>query len=103
MPTLENFNELNANTKKTWWQYQGVKGLLLTGNNGNSIFLPGTGYHYNESLVKAGGYQGGYYWLSTAYGDEKSNTSYAIMTLDNGFGILNESRYMGYTIRPVGR
>lgn len=103
MPTLENFNELNANTKKTWWQYQGVKGLLLTGNNGNSIFLPGTGYHYNESLVKAGGYQGGYYWLSTAYGDEKSTTSYAILTLNNGFNILREDRYVGLTIRPVGR
>lgn len=103
MPTLKDFNELSANTKKTWWGYQGVKGVLLTGNNGNSIFLPGTGYRYDESLLFAGEYQGGYYWLSTAYGDEKSNTSYAIMTLDNGFGILHERRYMGYTIRPVGR
>ena len=49
IPTPEEWKELFSNTTKRWVVqdgegFVGVKGLLLTGPNGNSLFLPAAGY-----------------------------------------------------------
>lgn len=40
IPTTEDFNELKKNCKMSWCIVNGNSGALVTGTNGNSIFLP---------------------------------------------------------------
>ena len=62
-PTIEEWQELINNTISEWTTLNGVYGRMLTGPNGNSIFLPAAGFH----LRGAGIY--GYYWSSSLYTD----------------------------------
>ena len=59
MATQEEFNELYQNTTYEWTSYNGVEGRLLTGSNGNSIFLPATGFRLDGELICTGL---GVYW-----------------------------------------
>ena len=62
MPTSEEYNELYQNTSFTWTTLNGVSGRLLTGSNGNSIFLPATGFYLDDTLICTGL---GIYWSSS--------------------------------------
>lgn len=62
MPTAEEFNELQQNTTFVWTTINGVEGRLLTGPNGNSIFLPATGFYLDGELICTGL---GIYWSSS--------------------------------------
>jgi hypothetical protein len=66
MPTEAEFEELYYNTTVAYTQQNGVNGILLTADNGNSLFLPAAGYRYGTSLNNAG--SRGLYWLSSLYG-----------------------------------
>ena len=63
MPSLEQMQELF--NKCTSWRttLNGVNGLLFTGPNGNTLFLPSAGYRLRESLLDA--VLHGYYWSRT--------------------------------------
>ena len=54
MPTRSEQDELRNNCTWTWKTQNGVKGYKVTGNNGNSIFLPAAGYRSENSLYNAG-------------------------------------------------
>ena len=62
MPTAEEFDELNQKTTFIWTTMNGVDGRLLTGPNGNSIFLPATGFYLDGNLICTGL---GIYWSSS--------------------------------------
>lgn len=62
MPTADEFNELYQNTTFVWTTMNGVEGRLLTGSNGNSIFLPATGFYLDGELICTGL---GIYWSSS--------------------------------------
>lgn len=62
MPTAEEFDELHQNTTFVWTTQNGVEGRLLTGPNGNSIFLPATGFYLDDNLICTGL---GIYWSSS--------------------------------------
>ena len=62
MPTAEEFNELYQNTTFTWTTVNGVDGRLAVGSNGNSIFLPATGFRLDDELICMGL---GLYWSSS--------------------------------------
>ena len=62
MATKEEWEELYQNTTFTWTALDGVEGRLLTGPNGNSIFLPATGFYLDGELICTGL---GIYWSST--------------------------------------
>jgi hypothetical protein len=64
MPTKEEWEELYQKTTWTWSDINGVKGRLLTGTNGNSIFLPATGFRLDGELICLGL---GIYWSSTLH------------------------------------
>ena len=64
MPTAEEFNELYQNTTFTWTTVNGVDGRLAVGSNGNSIFLPATGFHLDDELICVGL---GLYWSSSLH------------------------------------
>lgn len=63
IPTEDEMVELIDNCTNKWTKLNGVNGIMLTGPNGNSIFLPAAGTflgdsHYNEGYC-------GEYWTST--------------------------------------
>lgn len=64
MPTKEEWEELYQKTTWTWTDINGVKGRLLTGSNGNSIFLPATGFRLDGELICLGL---GIYWSNTLH------------------------------------
>ena len=66
MPTKEEWEELYRITTCNWTTQNGVEGRLLTGVNGNSIFLPATGFRLDGELIGSGL---GIYWSSTLHTD----------------------------------
>lgn len=65
MPTKAQFDELYWRCSRHWTTRNGVDGMLVTGPNGNTIFLPATGYRYDDKL-KDDGFSG-YYWSRMIY------------------------------------
>ena len=64
MPTKEEWEEVFQNTTCTLAVQNGVKGRLLTGCNGNSIFLPFTGFRLDGEFI---GPSLGIYWSSSLH------------------------------------
>lgn len=63
IPTRSDWVELATYTTAQKTLVNGVKGLMLTGSNGNTIFLPAAGYYTHSELY--GESEGGYYWSSS--------------------------------------
>lgn len=102
MPTWENFEELYS---KCSWEsiiYQGVKGVFVTGPNGNSIFLPAAGSYYEMDHKEPGSIS---YWSATLSDNISGQHAYQLYILDldleeSNF-IFDYYRYTGSTVRPV--
>ena len=62
MPTGDEWKELFENTTWIWTAQNDVKGRLMTGPNGNSIFLPAAGYREDCDSVST---EVGIYWSSS--------------------------------------
>ena len=62
MPTREEWSELLSSTTNMVTERNGVSGRLLTGANGNSLFLPNTGFYLEDEVVCP---NLGIYWSST--------------------------------------
>ena len=98
MPTRAQQNELRDNCTWTWTTLNGVNGYLVTGSNGNSIFLPAAGDLMQESNDLEGSH--GLYWSRTLY------TSYSYCAYDVSFSSVNvycrtAARFCGFTVRAV--
>ena len=98
MPTYDEIVELLDDCTLTWTTQNSVKGYLVTGTNGNSIFLPATGYCLGSSLYYVGSY--GYYWSSTPYGSY-TNYAYGFIFYNSYLYVRGHGRCDGLTIRPV--
>lgn len=104
MPTSAEFKELEQGCTKTWigtLQY-GLEGLLFTGPNGNSIFLPAAGYcYYYDGIKNKYDFRSyGYYWSATS--ENNGDGTFFINFSSNSWGNgTNEGRSNGYTVRPV--
>ena len=98
MPTYNELNELKTQCTWTWTTQNGVSGRLVTGPNGNSIFLPAAGYRYGTSLDGAG--SGGYDWSSSLFTDYPREACYVRF---NSGGPIGGSgyRFYGQSVRPV--
>ena len=59
IPTIKQWKELTNYCTVEWKTQKGVKGLLFTGPNGNSIFIPGCGFMHYRTLNDAGNLE---YW-----------------------------------------
>ncbi len=96
MPTFEQLQELMYKCTLTWTTKNGVSGRLVTGPNGNSIFLPAVGYRWGESFNDAGSCR---YWSSKLY-TEYSNRAYSLY-----FGThlvwVTDDRRLGLSVRAV--
>lgn len=98
MPTKEEWQELRNNTTHVWTTQNGVNGRLFTGPNGNTLFLPASGYRRHDELNNAGDH--GYYWSSSL------DTGYPYLAWDFSFYSLytyvyEGNRYDGQSVRAV--
>jgi hypothetical protein len=101
MPTVDQLDELlhKCNIEQT--TMNGVTGYLVTGPNGNAIFLPTAGCCIGESLSSEG--EEGCYWSNKL--DTYFNCVYGLNVTswdsDPRHGIDIYSRWCGLTVRPV--
>ena len=101
MPTKAEYDELMNTTNCTWtWTTQnGVKGYKVTSKkNGNSIFLPVTGYRNKGDLRNAG--STGDYWSSSLYASN-SVDAYNVGFNSSGVDWYDGNRYDGLSVRAV--
>ncbi len=98
MPTCAEIEELKNNCTWTWTIQNNVNGYNVTGSNGNSIFLPATGWRYGATLYYAEEY--GCYWTSTPY-EIGTRSAYNFDITGNGCEFNWFSRGYGFSIRPV--
>ena len=98
MPTKAQFEELRSKCTWTWTTQGGHSGYKVTGPNGNSIFLPATGWRDGTSSYVVG--SGGDYWSATL---SEFNTDDAwYLAFGSGDHSVNSyNRYYGRTVRPV--
>ena len=98
MPTKEQRDELREMCTWTWTTQNGVNGRLVTGPNGNSLFLPAAGARFDSALYFAG--SDGNYWSRTL----NSGGPYCAYLLDfNSDGVYwnNNARSSGFAVRAV--
>lgn len=98
MPTKDEIKELVNNCTWKWTTQNGINGQLVTGPNGNSIFLPAAGYRYGTDLDAAG--SGGYYWSASPY-SSSDNAYYLYFDSDYYYWYYYYNRYLGHSVRPV--
>jgi hypothetical protein len=93
VPTYQEISELKDKCKWTYITQNNVVGYLVTGPNGNSIFLPAAGHIVLTELRDAG--TCGSYWSSTP--DNGVNLAYRL-----GFNTSDNWIYSGYLSRECG-
>ena len=91
MPTLDEWIELTNTCTMTWTTVEGINGYLVS-NNGNSIFLPASGYREKTSTYSIG--TEGHYWTGNAGSGEIA-----------AFGAFDATnpKNSGYWVRAYGR
>ena len=96
LPTKGEFEELIKRCKWTWTTQGGHKGYMVTGPNGNSIFLPAAGWRYGTSAAGVSGL----YWSSMPFG---SNTQGACSLYfgDGDRSVGWDYRSYGLSVRAV--
>ena len=98
-PTYVELSELNSNCIWVWTSVNGVKGQRVTSKkNGNSIFLPATGYmsgnkHSNYGMT-------GYY-QSSSLRTHIADHAYYFYFRSSYVGTSSIGRQYGLTVRPV--
>jgi len=100
MPTYAEITELKDQCSWTWTTQNSVNGCLVTGPNGNSIFLPSAGCRNGGSLDNAG--TGGMYYSSSKL--DFGIMPQAVSVLSSGSDGPHTSlggRALGLNVRPV--
>ena len=108
IPNGSDWSNLLTLCSWTWTTYNGVQGYLVTGSNGNSIFLPATGYMIDSDCSMYG--KSCEYWqdkLWDMFWDSNCSSAY-IMEIDKwGYDGSNtrsfRNRWLGLPVRAVLR
>lgn len=97
-PSVSDFNELIENCNWRWTTLDGHNGYEIKGHNGNSIFLPASGWIHTDSVEYRNEY--GYYWTS-----DKVNDTFAkgLLFSKSEKKIGNGYLYYGRNIRPISK
>jgi len=99
MPTRAQLIELRECCTWLWITKNGVHGYLGKGPNGNTLFLPATGYFDGTTHISADSF--GYYWSHSVL------PAFSINALSLDFfsggipGNNDHERAFGLTVRPV--
>ena len=98
MPTWVQLQELDENCSSVWTTLNGVKGRLVTGPNGNTLFMPAAGYRYYSSLTDAGSW--GDFWSRTLNSIFPEN-AYRVYFYSGAVRCYFNVRFFGFTVRAV--
>ena len=93
MPTREEMEELIFECEWTKFKLDGVDGMIVTGKNGNSIFIPHVGSNEESPEISYN-----MYWTSTRSID---GDAYALLISYCWKDIVPTKPYSGFPIRPV--
>lgn len=96
IPTSTQMQELISQCTWTWTTIGGVNGYRIVGSNGNSIFLPATGYYYNNDNPDI--YSYGCYWTSSF---NTNNNAYCLYFNNSIYRTDDFDCYYGLSVRPV--
>ena len=98
MPTCEQIKELLRFCSRQWTQVNGVNGTMMTGPNGNSIFLPASGYRFSSGgyLYNVGSV--GYCWSASP---KTYNYGHYLFLYSGYWNWGYNRRASGYPVRPV--
>ena len=102
LPTLDEMSELIYNCEWELSVQNNEQGYLITGNNGNSIFLPLTGYKIENDIIGADIY--GLYWSCSLSinSNNPENAWYMEFSTDDYRGnVVDGERRRGLPVRPV--
>jgi uncharacterized protein (TIGR02145 family) len=99
IPTQAEWEELL--TKCTWkwvtnYDSSQVNGYTIIGTNGDSIFLPVTGFCYADKMQQT---NGGFYWSSSLH--TTPSDAYYVQFSSNSIAVSNNFRFYGQAVRPV--
>ncbi|MBQ6726673.1 MAG: hypothetical protein IJQ89_08865 [Bacteroidales bacterium] len=94
LPTKVQWEELKTGCQ---WSWTG-SGYKVTGNNGESLFLPAAGFRYGNGSVFPGGFSGRY-WSSTPSDSEQAY--YLNFRETEELAIAKISRFFGLSVRLV--
>ena len=97
LPTRTECQELLDKCEWTWTQQNGHNGYIVTGSNGNSIFLPAAGYRSYGFPVSSDGIQGSY-WSSTPIDTEKA---YSLYFFNGPKALAQDLKHYAISVRPV--
>ena len=98
MPTVGEFQELNAQCDSEWTDEDGVAGRRFTSRiNGNSIFFPASGHRYGTSLYDRGSY--GSYWSASL--NSAANGYYLNFNSSGVNPVGSDDRFTGFSVRAV--
>lgn len=94
IPTKQEMKELITNCSWTSSYYNGQKGFVVKGTNGNTIFIPKVGYKENLTTQPSC-----YYWTSST---NDHGTPYSLHLSYSGADLINHASVeLGLPIRPV--
>ena len=96
VPTKDEWQELLDNTTSIWTTQNGVKGILFTASNGNSLFLPAAGYRWDDGFYEVGSV--GDYWSGSLYTDYPHNAWDFYFRSDS---LYYSDRAIGLSVRAV--
>jgi hypothetical protein len=98
MPTVGEFQELNANCDSEWTDEDGVAGRRFTSRiNGNSIFFPAAGLRIGTGLYYRG--TNGFYWSSSL---NSQAGGYDLNVSSGGVDpAYTDNRFYGFSVRAV--
>lgn len=100
-PTQEEFSELALECKWEHAECNGVGGSLVTGPNGNSIFLPKAGIYNGRATTEKPG-EAGDYWSCSLYSkNTREASSLRFCGCNRNANYSTHMRSCGLTIRPV--
>ena len=99
MPSVDEWNELLSHCSLKWEERNGVSGVVLVSvQNGNSLFLPAAGvYHYNNGLISQN--TEGYYRTNSL--DESRGTISLGFSYTGSINWYANDRCFGQPVRPV--
>ena len=98
MPSIDQIQELFDNCTRTWTTQNGVNGILVTGPNGATLFLPAAGCHWYSGLSNEG--ELSYYWSSSLYPRFDSNAC-SLYFSSNNWNWNFYDRGRGHSVRAV--
>lgn len=100
IPNKSQFDELIKECNWTWTSKEGVNGYVITGKNGNNIFIPAASMKGSYFILDSYINKEGFYLASDKASFSKDKINH-LWIRGSDYTTVSTVKYYGYTIRPV--